>query len=181
MARRPRTRMSLLRIETSRLLLRPVEPEDAPMVVGMDRDPEVIRFMNAPQLSEPDMAEAIRRQAKLYYDTHRLGILAGILKSTGSFAGRYGLQYADVEGVRELEVKYLTASEHRRQGLASEAVRGILDAARLEGILRIVALIMSENVPSRRLAEGAGFRFEKEITRGGREVSLYSVHYSPAR
>ena len=99
------------------------------------------------------------------------------MKSTGSFVGRYGLQYADVEGVRELEVKYLTASEYRRQGLASEAVRGILDAARREGVLRTVALILSENVPSRRVAEGVGFRFEKQITRDGTEVSLYSVQY----
>ena len=124
-------------------------------MVEMDRDLEVIRFMRAPQLSEPEMAEAIRRQAATYYERHQLGILAGILKSTGSLVGRYGLQYVEVEGVEELEVKYLTAAEHRRRGFASEALRGILLAAERERLSGVVALILSENMPSRRVAEGS--------------------------
>ena len=168
--------MSLLRVETPRLILRPVEPEDAAAVVQMDRDPEVVRFMRAPQLSESEMAEAIRRQAARYYERHQLGILAGVLKSTGSLVGRYGLQYVQVDEVEELEVKYLTAADHRDRGFASEALHGILRAAKSEGVSRIVALILSENLPSRRVAEGAGFKLEKEINREGERVGVYSVN-----
>lgn len=128
--------MSLLRIETPRLMLRPAEPEDAAAAIEMDRDPEIIRFMMAPQLSEADMVEAIRRQAVRYYEPHELGILVGILKSDGSFVGRYGLQYVEVDGVRELEVKYL---------------------------------------PLQRIAERAGFRYERQVVRAGAEVDLYSM------
>jgi ribosomal-protein-alanine N-acetyltransferase len=167
--------VSLLRIETARLILRPWVPSDAAAGARFYRDPEVIRFMAATEVSEEEVAEAIRGHIVRYYERRGLGALAGVLKGTERIVGRYGLQYVELDGVEELEVSYLTSAEFRRQGLASEAVRALVAAAWREGRRRIVALIQPDNVASQRLAEGVGFRFERDVVREGLAMKLYAA------
>src|SRR5262245_15561239 len=62
----------------------------------------------------------------------------------------------------ELEVSYLTSAEHRGLGLAVEAVQGILDALWSSGVSRVLAVILPENVASQRVAESAGFSYERD-------------------
>jgi ribosomal-protein-alanine N-acetyltransferase len=170
--------MSLLRIETPRLVLRPFSPADAPAVVQLDADPDIIHFMKAPQYSEAEMAEVLSRYAKRYEETG-FGMLAGVLKATSMLVGRYGVQRITVEGVEELEVTYSTRREHRRRGYALEATEAVLDAAWREGIPRLVGCIAPDNDPSLRLAERVGFHFERDVVYKETEMRLYSVLRSP--
>ena len=165
--------MSLLNIETSRLILRPFTPDDAAAAAPLLRDPDVIHFMGATPLSEDDVAETIRGHRARYYERLGMGALAGVLKGTDHLVGRYALTLAEIEGVEELEVSYLTSVAYRRHGYAREAVQGILAAAWGEGRSRIVAVIRPDNTPSLRLAEGLGFRFEKYVQRDGIEMELH--------
>ena len=165
--------MSLLNIETSRLLLRPFTPDDAAAAAPFLRDPDVIRFMGATPLSIDEVAETIRGHQERYYERLGMGALAGVLKSTGALVGRYALLRAEIEGVEELEIDYLTSAAYRRHGYAKEAVRGILAAAWAEGKCRIVARIRPDNTPSLRVAQGLGFRFEKDVQRDGIRMELY--------
>jgi len=165
--------VSLLNIETSRLILRPFTPADAAVAAQFLRDPDVIRFMGATPLSDDEVAETIRGHAARYYERLGMGALAGVLKSTDHLVGRYALLRAEIEGAEELEVSYLTSAEYRRHGYAREAVQGILAAAWGEGRSRIVALIRPDNTASLRLAEGLGFQFEKDVQRDGIDMGLY--------
>jgi ribosomal-protein-alanine N-acetyltransferase len=166
--------MSLLRIETPRLILRPFSPADAPAAVQLDADPDVIRFMLAPQFSEAEMAEVIARYAARY-DENGCGMLAGVLKATGTLVGRYGVQRIPVDGVEELEVTYSTRREYRRQGYALEATEAVLAAAWHEGIPRLVGCIAPDNDPSVRLAERLGFRFERDVVLKETRMRLYAM------
>ena len=56
-----------------------------------------------------------------------------------------------------IEVGYTVFPEHRRQGLATEAVRALVDAARTQGVERVVASVSPKNEPSLRLVRGLGF------------------------
>lgn len=172
--------MSLLEIETPRLSLRAFSPADAPAVVQLDADPDVIRFMMAPQFSEAEMAQVIARYAARYSETG-FGMLAGVLKSTGTLVGRYGVQRSPIDGVGDLEITYATRREHRGHGYAQEAVEAILEAAWREGIPRMVVCIMSDNERSKRLAERVGFRFERNVLYKDVEWRLYVIHSPSSR
>lgn len=165
--------MSLLRIETPRLLLRPFSPTDAPAVVKLDADPDVIRFMRAPQYSEAEMAEVLSRYAARY--ENGFGMLAGVLKATGDLVGRYGVQRITVEGVDELEVTYSTRLEYRRKGYALEATEAVLEAAWRAGIPRLVGCIAPHNDPSAQLAERLGLRFERDVVYKETEMRMYAI------
>ena len=167
--------MSLLNIETRRLVLRPFLLSDVAVAVELMRDPDVIRFMGGSEISRDEAAEAIRTHTAQYYEGRGMGALAGVLRTTNEVVGRYSLQVVEIDGVEEVEVNYLTSSAYRRRGLASEAVEGLLDAAWREGMVRIIATIQPHNLASLRLAEGLGFRYEKDIEREGFAMRLYAV------
>lgn len=171
--------MSLLRIETPRLVLRPFSPADAPAVVRLDADPDVIRFMKAPQFSEAEMAEVLSRYAARCGETG-FGLLAGVLKATGTLVGRYGLQRTPVDGVDELEVTYATRPEHRGQGYAREATEAVLEAAWREGVARVIGLILPDNDRSLRLAERVGLRFERDVVYKDTAMRLHAARSSLA-
>lgn len=139
------------------------------------RDPDVIRFMGAPEFSEEEVAEAIRGHAERYYERRQMGALAGVLKGTDEIVGRYSLQIVELDGTEEVEVTYLTASKYRRRGLAREAVQALLSAGRRKGMVRIVALIQPDNLPSETLARALGFRFERDTRRDGYAMKLYAL------
>ncbi|MCG6989661.1 MAG: GNAT family N-acetyltransferase [Gemmatimonadetes bacterium] len=169
--------MSLLRIETPRLLLRPFSPADASAVVQLDADPDVIRFMRAPQYPEAEMAEVLSRYAAHY--ENGFGMLAGVLKATDTLVGRYGVQRITVEGIEELEVTYSTRREYRRRGYALEATQAVLEAAWREGVPRLVGCIAPDNDRSVRLAERLGLRFERDVVYKETEMRMYAID-SPA-
>jgi RimJ/RimL family protein N-acetyltransferase len=56
-----------------------------------------------------------------------------------------------------VELGYTVFPEHRRNGFATEAVRGLLEYAHAHGIHRFVASVGPENEPSLRLVHGLGF------------------------
>ena len=170
--------MSILHLETPRLALRPFVVADAPVALEFLRDPEVVRFMASPEVSEDDVIEAIRSHTVRYYQRLGIGALAGVLKDTGELVGRYSLQRVEIDGIEETEVTYLTSSRFRRRGLAREATQALLSAAWSEGINRVIALIQPHNIPSQRLAEGLGFSFEKDARRDGYAMRLYALERS---
>lgn len=167
--------MSLLNIETARLILRPFVASDAVPLVRLYQDPDVIRFMKATRVSTDEMIANIRSHGERYYRDRGFGALAGVSKATGSLVGRYALMYSTVDGVEELNVSYLTAAEYRGQGLATEAVRALLDAAWAHGFSRVAALIFPENLPSQRVADRVGFRFERNVVFEGSTMRLYAA------
>ena len=154
---------SLLHIETSRLLLRPLVVGDAPELLRLYHDPEVVRFMRTADVSVEEEAGNIQRHAQAYYEARGFGLLAGILKSSNLLVGRYGLLHSTIAGVEELEISYLTDSMHRGAGLATEAVRGLLSAAWRSGKERVVAVVLPENIASQKVAKAAGFLFERTV------------------
>jgi RimJ/RimL family protein N-acetyltransferase len=56
-----------------------------------------------------------------------------------------------------IEVGYTVFPEHRRQGYATEAVRGLLEHAREQGVHRFIASVAPQNAPSLALVRRLGF------------------------
>jgi len=93
-----------------------------------------------------------------------LGLWATIHKETGKFIGRCGLLPWTIEGQYNVEVAYTIAEEYWGQGLGTEAARAILNYGfeKLK-LSRMICAIYPENIPSQRVAEKIGMKWEKTL------------------
>ena len=163
-------------LETPRLRLRPLVPDDLDPLTRIWTDPEVARFLLTKPRSGSEVAEmldAMRAHAR------RFGMWAVTLRATGELIGRCGFYpWAGARGV-EPELAYLLAREHWGAGLASEAARAALDALFLRHRPpRAVALARPEHSSSRRVLEKVGMREEERVEVRGVEVALYATQTS---
>ena len=81
------------------------------------------------------------------------------------------------ETLDDVDLGFAFAAEHRRQGYAMEAARGVMTHARGPLFLgRIVAIVLAENVASVRLLTRLGFGFEGmiESVGDGEPLCLYA-------
>jgi ribosomal-protein-alanine N-acetyltransferase len=149
-------------LETDRLLLRELVPEDVDALAAVLSDPETMRYYPAP-LDRAGVAEWIERNRRRYADAG-YGLWAMVLKASGEVVGDCGLTRQTVDGTDEIEIGYHVRRDLWGRGYASEAARachgygfGRLDADRL------ISLIRPENLPSRRVAEKTGLSLWKEV------------------
>jgi RimJ/RimL family protein N-acetyltransferase len=85
------------------------------------------------------------------------------LKGTETLVGSSGLHRIDWS-VPKFEIGYWIRTSFTRQGYATEAVQGIMAFAfEALGAQRVEIRCASENRPSARVAERAGFRLEGEL------------------
>ena len=149
-------------LETSRLTLRELHPDDADALSLVLSDPETMRFYPAP-FDRPKVEQWIDRQIRRYANNGH-GLWGMVLKSSGELVGDCGLTVQEVDGVNEVEIGYHVRRDLWGQGLAAEAARACLNLgfARLP-IERIVSLIRPENLPSRRVAEKNGMTVWKAV------------------
>jgi ribosomal-protein-alanine N-acetyltransferase len=153
-------------LETNRLILRKLTPDDAEALYRIYHEPGVLKYFSH---GPPDSIEAetagIRRHL-LHYEEHGFGLWATVLRTSGELIGRCGLLAQQVNGAAETEVAYLLSRRFWGQGLASEAARAIRDLAfsRL-GQSRLVSMIHPCNTASKRVAGAIGMTF-CTMTRG---------------
>ena len=135
-------------------------------------------------LAEPSVARSeqfCRRGAASWQSRSDFPMLL-FLKGGNRHVGCTGLHRVDWT-VPTMEVGYWCHREFQGQGLVSEAVRAVVGLAcgRL-GVRRLTCLTEVENLPSRRVAERAGFVLEQvmrheRVTPGGelRDTCLYAI------
>jgi RimJ/RimL family protein N-acetyltransferase len=148
-------------LETERLMLRYLTPNDVDAIFAVIGDPETMKFY--PQkFTREDAAGWIARSIERYR-RDGCGLFAVVLKSNGEVIGNCGLMRQDVEGESMLEVGYHFRRDHWGYGYATEAALGCLDYAfgHLQAE-KVVSLILPENVPSRRVAERNGMKVERQ-------------------
>ncbi len=147
-------------IETSRLLLRPVEPGDAPAIYAYQSDAEIYRYMNTePPASADAVAETIRQWLELRAED-RPPPWVIIFKETGRVAGRIGLDHLNREHSAGW-LDYQLARELWGRGIATEAVRAVLGYGfGTLGLNRIGAYCWDGNAASQRVMEKAGMQYE---------------------
>jgi [ribosomal protein S5]-alanine N-acetyltransferase len=161
-------------IETGRLVLREFVPEDADALSLVLSDAETMCYYPAPfdrAGVEAWIARNIRR-----YEVEGHGLWAAILKSNNELIGDCGLTVQSVEGVDEVEIGYHIRRDLWGRGLATEAARACRDFgfAKLS-VERLISLIRTENLASRRVAEKNGMTIEKEVVRVGLPHLVYVI------
>ncbi len=168
-----------MRIETARLVLRPLTPEDEAALATVLSDAETMRWYPRPFTGD-EVREWIERQLDRYSSS--TGLLGLVEKQTGRLIGDCGPVWQEVEGRTELEIGYHVSRERWNQGFATEAARVVIDYAFENlGVERVVSMIRPENLASRRVAEKNGLTLERMVYWRNYETCIYQRTRSSGR
>jgi ribosomal-protein-alanine N-acetyltransferase len=145
-------------IETDRLILREVLPEDAPAIYRIFSNEEVTRFYDLVTYTDPRQAEELIDFFDESFELER-AIRWGIARKTdGALMGTCG--YVWLRTYRG-EIGYELHPDYWGHGYMQEALDAIVDFGFNEfGLNRVEALVMVENERSARLLRGLGFQEE---------------------
>jgi ribosomal-protein-alanine N-acetyltransferase len=151
-------------LETDRLLLRHLVPDDLDELYDLYRDPEIRKYFPEGVLTREETREELEWFLNGHPQHPELGLWATIHKETGRFIGRCGLLPWEIDGKLEVEVAYLLDRNFWHQGLATEAAAGILAYAFDNlNLSRIICLVDPDHIASQRVAEKIGMTLEKKV------------------
>lgn len=155
-------------IETARLSLRLMAPEDGALLLELEGEPE--------GGTTDTLAETQARIAELRLDsqTSGLGFLTIERRVERDAIGYCGLLVGRAS-FDEPEIAYEILPRVHRQGYATEATRGVLDAAWATGRTRVWSTVGAWNAPSLRVLEKLGFRRDHSIIEERRGEIVYMV------
>lgn len=166
------------RLETERLLLRPMQATDIDSLSLIFTDPRVMASFGGELFSRAQMERWLARNLD-HQNEFGYGLFSVFLKRDGTLIGDCGLEQMEVEGVRVAELGYDFRSEYWNQGFATEAACAVRDYA--FDILRLpqlISLIRVGNLASKRVAEKVGMKLVDEFTRYEIRYWKYSIKRS---
>src|SRR5579871_4616946 len=162
-------------IETTRLRLRPMQPEDTDALLQIFADPLVMAAFNEPPFTREQMQCWLQSNLE-HQSRHGYGLFAVMLKSEDVLIGDCGLEWMEVEGVAVAELGYDFRSAYWNQGYATEAATAVRDyAMQTLGLPQLLSLIHVGNLGSQRVAEKIGMRLVGELIRYGRPYWKYRL------
>lgn len=154
-------------IRTERLRLAPVTVQNAGALWQVLQQPDLRKYQELPSVGAAAFADMVSKRPKVLRPgaSGRFEWLVHVHRVRKP-VGWISLRVAE----RDLttgEIGYSIVRDFRGRGLASEAVRALLDEAFTEGgLTRINAYCLPENLPSRRLLERLSFASEGSLPRG---------------
>lgn len=164
-------------LETRRLLLRHLGPDDAALIFELVNDPSWLRYIGDKDVKSVEAARGyIARGPMAMYERLGFGLYLVELKPDGEALGICGLIKRDA--LEDVDIGFAFLPRHRGRGYAREAAAATLDhARRVLGLGRIVAITAPGNAASIRLLEALGLRFEQlmRLAGDGHEVKLFAT------
>ena len=150
-------------LETERLRLRKLAPQDLDSLLEIYGDPLAMRYFPKVYTREEVREHFLERNLARYADPGH-GLYAVERKEDGEFLGLAGPTLQEVEGQTYIEVGYHFKPAAWGKGYATEAARACMQYAfdRL-GAQQVVSFIGPRNEPSQRVAQRNGLRLEKRI------------------
>ena len=156
--------LGTVQLETERLRLREITPDDAPFLLELLNTPDWLANIGDRNVRNLDDARkyAINRIFAAY---RRFGFGFYVMerKSDDALIGNCGLVKRDF--LDDVDIGYAILPQFYGQGYAVEAAIAVLDFAKQKLMLpRIAAITIESNKPSQRVLEKIGLRFERMIS-----------------
>lgn len=174
-------RVTAIRLDTARLVLRPFTPADAHDLWSMDGDARVMRFLGngPPPRSLAQCQATLDRIARSYDERPGFGLLHARLRDDGSFVGGGGI-FA-VPGIEAFEIAYRLPFACWGHGFATEMARALLaHAFSTLGLDRVLGLTWPEHVASQHVLRKIGMVAAGAMHVHGRDMLAF-VARPPAR
>ena len=162
------------RIETDRLLLRPLVPGDLDGFLPVVNDPMSMRFY--PKPFDREMARVWIERVGERCRRDGYGLLAVVERETGEMVGDCGPMRMETGHGTFVELGWHIRPDRQGRGFAVEAGRACRDEAwRVLDVDRLISIIRPENVPSWSVARALGFRPWRGDVRAGMAHILWSL------
>jgi ribosomal-protein-alanine N-acetyltransferase len=163
------------RLETSRLLLRPMIIADVNELLQIFSDAKVVASFGVPPFGLVEMEQWVQHNLA-HQQANGYGLFSVILKSNGTLIGDCGLERMEIEGTQTVELGYDFRSDHWNRGYATEAAIAVRDFAfgKLK-LPQLISLIRVGNTASRRVAEKVGMAYAGELIHNGKHYWRYSI------
>ncbi|KAA5831907.1 GNAT family N-acetyltransferase [Saccharopolyspora hirsuta] len=149
-------------LETERLLLREFGADDVDLLLELNSDPAVMRYIfGGPPPTRAEVAEQLLPRYLSYYEKFGgLGKWAALERGTGRFIGVFML-HPDGDGPSdEAELGYRLHRFAWGRGYATEGAIALLRKGFADfGLRRVFGQAMTVNTGSRRVLEKAGLRY----------------------
>jgi len=146
-------------LETERLVLRQFTADDLELLVALDSDPNVMRFITGgpPVPREVLQHDYLPAYLRYYEQFAGFGFWAAIKKRTGDFLGWFHVRPPQGSSPDEIELGYRLHRLAWGKGYGTEGSRALICKGFTElGVERVVASTMAVNRASRRVMEKSG-------------------------
>jgi len=145
-------------LQTPRLILRQITLADAPLILELNSDPEVVKYLHEPTLKNVEHAEDVITNIILPQYKNKLGRWAIHTKDNMDFIGWCGLKYRPE--TEETDLGYRLVQNAWGRGFATEAAQHCLDHGfTVLGLKVITACAHIENLASIQVLEKIGMDF----------------------
>lgn len=167
-------------LETERLLLRRLTLDDLDALIELNRDPEVMRFINGGIPTPPQMVERsiLPGYLEAYERYPGFGHWAAIERSSGAFLGYVGLEPEPGRPPGDAALGYRMRSSAWGKGYATEGARAVIRTAFTQlDVERIFAVTYQDNLASRRVMEKLGMRLVRRFRMTPEELLADGNYY----
>jgi RimJ/RimL family protein N-acetyltransferase len=149
------------RLYSERLVLRRPRLDDAePIFTRYAGDPEVTRYVSWPRHASVEPTKAFLAFSDFEWDRWPAGPYLIESREDGVLLGSSGLSF---EAPDCASTGYVLARDAWGRGYASEALRAMVDVARVTGVRRLYALCHTDHAASARVLEKGGFTLEATL------------------
>jgi RimJ/RimL family protein N-acetyltransferase len=153
-------------VETQRLIVRRLNPDDAEFLVNLLNQPSFLRYIGDKGVrNTEDAIRYLETGALASYERFGFGLFLVELKDSSLPIGMCGLIKRD--NLADVDIGFAFLPEYWSQGYALEAAAAVMNYGREAlGLRRIVAITSPDNDASIKLLGKIGLRFEGMIKLG---------------
>lgn len=158
-------------METERLRLRELTPEDLDALYAVLGDSDIMRHY--PYTFDTARVENWTRRNQQRYGVFGFGLWAVCRKDTGELIGDCGITMQQIDRVILPEIGYHIRRDCQRQGYARETARACRDwIFEHTPFLEVYSYMKQDNLPSAAVARANGMEYRGAFTDGEGETSV---------
>ena len=170
-------------LETARLRLRPFTAADADLIVRLDADPEVVKYVGGKPTSPEEARDRMIPHCLAWHaQGPDRGFWVAEARADGAFLGWFHFRPPHEPEVPGVELGYRLVRAAWGQGYATEGSAGILAKGfGALGVERICAKTLSANLASQRVMQKVGLRYERTFMEPRLDPPAEAVWYAASR
>lgn len=155
-------------MDTARCRIRETTPEDVEDFYHIYSHPSITKYMEGLYPEMEQEKQYVREYIEKIYTFYGYGVWTVVELSSGAVIGR--ADFSGREGFESPELGFLIGVPWQRKGYAQEVCEAVLDYgwAALE-FEQVQVLVEPGNIPSLKLCEKLGFKYEKNVSLKDRE------------
>lgn len=166
-----------MKIETSRLIIRPYKEDDLKECFQLMQDKELFKYMDMDVMSPEEYKELFN----WIIDCYNTGInedfkysFSITLKGSGAQVGWCGIGGLEYNHTVK-EIFYLIGRQHWGKGYAKEATVALLDYSfNTIGLNEVVAICKPDNIASKKVIENMGLKYRYTVEGLPKEFDFYN-------